>query len=1324
MNNERKLQRHLSPLGAWAFAVGTSVGWGSLVVTAGTYLAQAGPAGSVLGLIVGTVLMLLMAWNYSYMIQSFPEAGGAYAYTREVIGYDRAFLAAWFLAMTYFAILWANVTSLPLFARIFLGGVFRFGRMYTLFGYDVYFGEVLISAAALLLVGGLCMRLKKLADALMIALALLFTLAIAVCFVGALAGGGRAAEPAYIPDAPAIRQIVRIAGISPWAFIGFESISHGAEEYRFERKKIRGILLIAVLSTLLLYAFILLLSVTAYPAQYDSWLSYIRDLDRLEGIEALPAFYAANAHLGGAGVTLLMLALLALVVTSLFGNISALSRLIYAMGVDRVLPARFARLNDKDIPGDAVGLVVLISVFVPLIGRTAIGWIVDVTTIGATLIYGLVSAATAKHAKNLGDRRECWTGRAGLVLMIALGLNILLPNLVTHGTLAKETYFLFIVWTVLGFFFFRSILHRDTERRFGKAVGVWVALLALVLIIALIWMRQSMLTSNETMRSNIAQYYTEVAGGDRAADERYVEAQIASEQTQDTRTMLVAFGMFAFALVIMLNNHSYMQKRSKESEQLANIDPMTGVKSKHAYMVSEKELNLAIEEGRAKEFAIVVCDVNGLKTINDTLGHKAGDDYIREAGAMICDIFQHSPVYRVGGDEFAVILQGRDYTIRKELMIALHDRSVDHIENGGAVVSGGMSELLPGEDAGAHAVFERADALMYAEKQLLKGLSAVQSEDEEDEFAALLHAEPEILHVQKQILIVEDEEINREILTAALEGSYEILQAANGAQAMEQMVAHKNDLALVLLDLRMPVMSGEEVLRDMQANAELKHIPVIILTADQNAEVECLRTGAMDFIPKPYPKLEIILARVDKCIELSETRELLQSTERDHLTGLYNLDFFHRYVEMYDQHYADMAMDAIVIDINQFHLINERYGKQYGDSVLHRIGERIRILCREIGGVGCRRGVDTFLIYCPHREDYAHMLQEIGEGFVGDETGANRVRLRLGVYAEADKTMEIERRYDFAKAAADTVRNSYVNNVGVYDSEMHDAELHSMRLLEDFRPNVEQNRFKAFFQPKFDVRSDEPFLASAEALVRWDHPELGMISPGVFIPLLEENGLVFELDQCVWRASAAQIRAWKDRFGFSVPVSMNVSRIDMLMPNLKDILRDILSEYALAPDDFLLEITESAYAGDSEQVISTAKELRDMGFRIEIDDFGTGYSSLGTLTNLPLDALKLDMSFVRTAFGAARDTRIIELIIDIADYLGVPVVAEGVETEEQYRVLKDLGCELVQGYYFSKPVPPEDFDRFLQERARQMNDEGPAAPEGAGTMKGAKHADD
>ena len=426
------------------------------------------------------------------MLRRNPDAGGAYAYTREVFGYDPGFLTAWFLAMTYFAILWANATSLPLFGRIFLGGVFRVGRLYTLFGYDVYLGEALLSVAGILLGGLLCVRHEKLADGLMIVLALLFSSGIVICFGGALFKGGSMMDPAFVPDASALSQVVKIAVISPWAFIGFESISHGAEEISFEARRMRRVLLISVISTMALYILVTLTSVAAYPPQYANWLDYIRDLDNLQGIEALPAFYAANACLGRFGVSLLALSLLALVITSLIGNMTARSRVLYALAKDRILPQRYAQLNRRGAPERAVWLAAGVSCLIPLVGRTAIGWIVDVTTIGATLIYGFVSGATAVAARQDGNRRAQWMGRIGLGAMIFFGTYVLAPNLVSKGSLAKETYLLFIAWSVLGFLFFRSTLRRDRENRFGKSVIVWVALLSLVLFTALVWMRQSM----------------------------------------------------------------------------------------------------------------------------------------------------------------------------------------------------------------------------------------------------------------------------------------------------------------------------------------------------------------------------------------------------------------------------------------------------------------------------------------------------------------------------------------------------------------------------------------------------------------------------------------------------------------------------------------------------------------------------------------------------------------------------------------------------------------------------------------------------------------
>ena len=558
---------------------------------------------------------------------------------------------------------------------------------------------------------------------------------------------------------------------------------------------------------------------------------------------------------------------------------------------------------------------------------------------------------------------------------------------------------------------------------------------------------------------------------------------------------------------------------------------------------------------------------------------------------------------------------------------------------------------------------------------------------------------------KRLVLIVDDELINRELLRLVLEDEFETLTADDGESALELIRREGERLSLIMLDLLMPGMHGLELIRILKDDEKLRQIPIIVLTADTKAEVQSLKIGAVDFISKPYPEPEVILARVMRVIELSENRDIIQYTERDSLTGLYNREYFYRYAQQFDQHHRDLDMDAMVVDVHHFRTINERYGKAFGDEVLRGVGEKLRESVAEAGGIVCRREADTFLLYCPHRDDYQAILDHASIGLDGDNA-SNRVRLRMGVYECVDKEIEIERRFDRAKIAADTVRSNYMNSFALYDNNLHEAEIYADRLLDDFQTALAEHQFHVYYQPKFDIRPDVPVLASAEALVRWIHPELGFINPGNFIPLLEENGLIQQLDLYVWRETAAQLRDWKDRLQISVPVSVNVSRVDMYDPNLIETFVQLLNEFGLGPDELLLEITESAYTQDSAQIISKVNHLRNLGFHIEMDDFGTGYSSLNMISTLPIDALKLDMTFIRNAFKHGGDTRLIEVIIDIADYLSVPVIAEGVETEEQLNVLKAMGCDLVQGYYFSKPVPAPDYEVFLCQKKERLETEG------------------
>ncbi len=556
---------------------------------------------------------------------------------------------------------------------------------------------------------------------------------------------------------------------------------------------------------------------------------------------------------------------------------------------------------------------------------------------------------------------------------------------------------------------------------------------------------------------------------------------------------------------------------------------------------------------------------------------------------------------------------------------------------------------------------------------------------------------------KRRVLVVEDETINQQILSLILSDTYEVVLAGTGEEALEDVAENYEVLSLVLLDLNLPDMHGLEVLRRLKADGRYARLPVIVMTADKEAEVESLSLGAIDFIPKPYPQPKVVLARVLRTIELSEDRDIIRWTERDQLTGLYNREYFYRYAGQYDVYHKDMATDAIVIDINHFHMINERYGKAYSDELLKRVGERIRGAVQAEGGIVCRREADTFLVYCPHRGSYSEILEAATVSLDSGSHGDSQVRLRMGVYSNVDKTIDIERRFDRAKLAADTVRNNFTKAIGIYDDSLRESEVFAEQLIDDFRAAIREKQFQVYYQPKFNIQCETPELASAEALVRWKHPRLGMVSPGVFIPVFEQNGLIQELDNYVWQASAAQVRDWKERLGVSVPVSINVSRIDMYDPMLVEKLVALVNANDLSFGELLLEITESAYTGDADQIIEKVSRLRAQGFRIEMDDFGSGYSSLNMISTLPIDALKLDMQFIRTAFKDHKDTRLLEAVIQLAQTLELPTIAEGVETAEQLLALKGMGCDIVQGYYFSRPLPADEFERFVMEKKAALS---------------------
>ena len=427
--------------------------------------------------------------------------------------------------------------------------------------------------------------------------------------------------------------------------------------------------------------------------------------------------------------------------------------------------------------------------------------------------------------------------------------------------------------------------------------------------------------------------------------------------------------------------------------------------------------------------------------------------------------------------------------------------------------------------------------------------------------------------------------------------------------------------------------------------------------------------------------------------EVSEGKQIISETERDNLTHLYNRNFFIVYANRLFREHPEKHRDAIVMNIERFHSLNALNGRDYGDEVLRALGGEVESFASEAEGIAARMEGDTFEIYCAAQEDYRALLDRFQARM--DEKFPNAdIRLRMGVMPWKEG-LRPEEMFDRARSACGMARGNFKSHLVVYDEEVRLHDELSQHLRNDLNRALDQHELKVYYQPKYAIQEEPPRLASAEALVRWEHPTLGTISPDQFIPLFETSGQISIVDRYVWAEAARQIAAWREKYGIELPVSVNLSRVDVFEPDLMETLDGIIEQNGLKRKDLLLEVTESAYTENAEQLIRVIEQLRERGYEIEMDDFGSGYSSLNMLSSLPIDVLKMDIGFIQNIEHSERDFHLVELILDIARYLKVPVVAEGVETGNQLKLLKDAGCDLVQGYYFSRPLPAEDFERRI-----------------------------
>ncbi len=430
-------------------------------------------------------------------------------------------------------------------------------------------------------------------------------------------------------------------------------------------------------------------------------------------------------------------------------------------------------------------------------------------------------------------------------------------------------------------------------------------------------------------------------------------------------------------------------------------------------------------------------------------------------------------------------------------------------------------------------------------------------------------------------------------------------------------------------------------------------------------------------------------------MRIKPIHDLKRTADFDPLTGLYSKDQFFYNANEYDKTHPSEGVDAIVLNYNKFHLINELYGRNFGDKVLCVIGDCVRNVALEHGGFACRYDADIFYMYINHQSNYEFLTSQVSSKLAAIMKTPD-IRVRIGIYPDINRNASLQQRFDRAIQACNSAnKSSHSASYEIYDETMHKKELYEAVILDSIGDALNENQFNLVFQPKYYIQGDSPSLSSAEVLIRWQHPEVGTISPDFFIPLFEKNGLIKQLDRYVWREAAKQIRKWKDEFGQTVPVSVNVSRVDIFDDDLIEYLKAIIIENGIFTSDLHLEITETAYTENVSQIVSVVNQLRKAGFQVEMDDFGKGYSSFNMLTTLPLDALKLDIGFIKNIAENNKEMNLLGCILKIAKLLNLTVIAEGVENSTQYKLLKDVGCDMIQGYYLSKPLSSDDFKEVL-----------------------------
>lgn len=543
----------------------------------------------------------------------------------------------------------------------------------------------------------------------------------------------------------------------------------------------------------------------------------------------------------------------------------------------------------------------------------------------------------------------------------------------------------------------------------------------------------------------------------------------------------------------------------------------------------------------------------------------------------------------------------------------------------------------------------------------------------------------------RKIIIADDNSINRKILNAVLCNEYEIIEAENGREAMKILKLQSDEISAMLLDLLMPEMDGYEVLRAVRADQKLCSIPVIVTTQQDDTESGpvTLALGASDYLSKPYNP-EIIKHRLHNLIGLREAAAFIAKVEKDSVTGLYTEDAFISRVAKLIESDEHQFFYLVAMEIEHFNLIGDMFGIEEGNQLMIFLSRLIQKALRRTGGIAGRTDKARLIMLCPVDEegDEKELVRVLDEGLAHYPLDFNLSSF-YGVYKVDKGLYTVSEMCEMTQTALDHAKEQRDNTVVYYDEEFHQRVMEEKQITYEMKSALESGQFHAYYQPKYNLTTGK--IIEAEALVRWIHPERGVMPPRSYLPIFERNGFIAKMDAEICDLVCADLKGWRERGIKIMPISVNISWVDLYNPNLPELLTGIVKKHGLSTDYLHLELTETVYTQNPKVMLDAIKKLRDSGFVIAIDNFGLGYSSLNMLSKVPVDELKLDMRSLENNLFVKGNKSIIKFIVELAKDMGLKVIAEGVETEDDYQYLKSIGCKEGQGYYFSKPLPAYEF---------------------------------